>query len=121
MLKVNLGLQAEKRGKEFCLSLLDAGMNWFDARGECEFLLDADHSFTLRLTPVSGKKMREVVVTLSGMPDRPPFATRIFLSASCPDAKTVKLRIEDRGFGEFYPSSGLVWEESLSLTETLRE
>ena len=121
MLKVNLGLQAEKRGKEFCLSLLDAGMNWFDARGECEFLLDADHSFTLRLTPVSGKKMREVVVTLSGMPDRPPFATRIFLSASCPDAKTVKLRREDRGFGEFYPSSGLVWEESLSLTETLRE
>ena len=121
MLRVNVGLQAEKRGKELCLSLLDAGMNWFDARGECEFLLDADHTFTLRLTPVSGKKLREVVVTLSGVPERPPFATRIRLSAWCPDAETVKLRMEDRGFGEFFPSSGLVWEESLSLTEALAE
>lgn len=109
MLRVNVGLLTEKRGKETCLSLLDAGMNWFDARGECEFLLDADHTFTLRLTPVSGKKLREVVVTLSGVPERPPFATRIFLAASCPDAETVRLRMEDRGFGEFFPSSGLAW------------
>ena len=121
MLRVNVGLLAEKRGKETCLSLLDAGMNWFDARGECEFLLDADHTFTLRLTPVSGKKLREVVVTLSGVPERPPFATRIFLAASCPDAETVRLRMEDRGFGEFFPSSGLAWEESLPLTEVLAE
>lgn len=121
MLRVNVGLLTEKRGKETCLSLLDAGMNWFDARGECEFLLDADHTFTLRLTPVSGKKLREVVVTLSGVPERPPFATRIFLAASCPDAETVRLRMEDRGFGEFFPSSGLAWEESLPLTEVLAE
>lgn len=121
MLRVNVGLLTEKRGKETCLSLLDAGMNWFDARGECEFLLDADHTFTLRLTPVSGKKLREVVVTLSGVPERPPFATRIFLAASCPDAETVRLRMEDRGFGGFFPSSGLAWEESLPLTEVLAE
>ena len=121
MLRVNVGLLTEKRGKETCLSLLDAGMNWFDARGECEFLLDADHTFTLRLTPVSGKKLREVVVTLSGVPERPPFATRISLAASCPDAETVRLRMEDRGFGEFFPSSGLAWEESLPLTEVLAE
>ena len=121
MLRVNVGLLTEKRGKETCLSLLDAGMNWFDARGECEFLLDADHTFTLRLTPVSGKKLREVVVTLSGVPERPPFATRIFLAASCPNAETVRLRMEDRGFGEFFPSSGLAWEESLPLTEVLAE
>ena len=121
MLRVNVGLLTEKRGKETCLSPLDAGMNWFDARGECEFLLDADHTFTLRLSPVSGKKLREVVVTLSGVPERPPFATRIFLAASCPDAETVRLRMEDRGFGEFFPSSGLAWEESLPLTEVLAE
>ena len=60
-------------------------------------------------------------MTLSGVPERPPFATRIFLAASCPDAETVRLRMEDRGFGEFFPSSGLAWEESLPLTEVLAE
>ena len=121
MLKMNLGLEAEKRGEEVYFSLLDAEMNWFDARGECDFMLDQDHAFSLRLSPVSGKKGRQIVVTLSGVPSRPPGATRIHLTVSCPDAETVKLQMEDKGFGDFYPSSGLVWEESFSLTDVLNE
>ena len=121
MLKVNLGLEAVRRGEDVCFSLLDAGMNWFDARGECDFMLDRDHAFSLRLSSVSGKRARQIVVTLSGVPDRPPGTTRIHLTVSCPDAETVKLRMEDRGFGDFYPSSGLAWEESFSLTQALEE
>ena len=121
MLKVNLGLDAVKRGEDIYFSLLDAGMNWFDARGECDFLLDQDHAFSLRLSPVSGRKARQIVVTLSGVPERPPGTTRIHLMVSCPDAETVKLRMEDKGFGDFFPSSGLAWEESFSLTDVLKD
>ena len=121
MLKVNLGLDAVKRGEDIYFSLLDAGMNWFDARGECDFLLDQDYAFSLRLSPVSGRKARQIVVTLSGVPERPPGTTRIHLTVSCPDAETVKLRMEDKGFGDFFPSSGLAWEESFSLTDVLKD
>ena len=121
MLKVNLGLDAVKRGEAIYFSLLDAGMNWFDARGECDFLLDQDYAFSLRLSPVSGRKARQIVVTLSGVPERPPGTTRIHLTVSCPDAETVKLRMEDKGFGDFFPSSGLAWEESFSLTDVLKD
>lgn len=121
MLKVNLGLEAERRGEEICFPLLDAGMNWFDAGGECDFLLDTDHAFSLRMSFVNGKKVRQIVVTLSGVPDRPAGTTRIHLTASCPDAETVKLRMEDRGFGEFCPSSGLIWEEQLSIADALKD
>ena len=121
MLKVNLGLDAVKRGEDIYFSLLDAGMTWFDARGECDFLLDQDHAFSLRLSPVSGRKARQIVVTLSGVPERPPGTTRIHLTVSCPDAETVKLRMEDKGFGDFFPSSGLAWEESFSLTDVLKD
>ena len=96
-------------------------MNWFDARGECDFLLDQDHAFSLHLSPVSGRKARQIVVTLSGVPERPPGTTRIHLTVSCPDEETVKLRMEDKGFGDFYPSSGLVWEETFSLTDALKD
>ena len=121
MLKVNLGLDAVKRGEDIYFSLLDAGMHWFDARGECDFLLDQDYAFSLRLSPVSGRKARQIVVTLSGVPERPPGTTRIHLTVSCPDAETVKLRMEDKGFGDFFPSSGLAWEESFSLTDVLKD
>ena len=121
MLKVNLCLDAVKRGEDIYFSLLDAGMNWFDARGECDFLLDQDHAFSLHLSPVSGRKARQIVVTLSGVPERPPGTTRIHLTVSCPDAETVKLRMEDKGFGDFFPSSGLAWEESFSLTDVLKD
>ncbi len=115
MLKVNLGLEAEKGGEAVCFSLLDAGMNWFDAKGECDFLLGEDRSFSLRLTPLQGKAVKEVIVTLDGVPERPPRTTRIHLSVSCPDARTVKLRMEDKGFGELFPASARVWEERLPL------
>lgn len=117
MLKVNIGLEALRRGEEVYLALLDAGMNWFDARGECEFLLDADRSFSLRLTPVSGHQTKQVIVTLEGVPERPARTTRIHLTVSCPDADTVKLRMEDLGFGDFFPSSGHIWEETFVMKQ----
>ncbi len=115
MLKVNLGLEAARGGEAVCFSLLDAGMNWFDAKGECDFLLEGDRSFSLRLSPLVGKEVKEVIVTLDGVPERPPRTTRIHLTVSCPDGRTVKMRMEDKGFGELFPASGRVWEEYFPL------
>ena len=96
-------------------ALLDAGVNWYDARGECDFLLDADRSFSLRLVPLNARGVKEVIVTLDGVPERPPRTTRIHLIVTCTDAETIKLRMEDKGFGELFPASTKVWEETLRL------
>lgn len=115
MLHANVGLLASRGGGNLYYPLLEAGTNWFEASGECDFLLDADMAFSLQITPLSGREAKEVVVTLDGLPERPPKTTRIHLEVSCPDAENVLLKMEDRGFGELYPSSHRIWEESFTL------
>lgn len=117
MLKANIGLEASFRGQDSYFALLDAGINWYDAVRECDFLLNEDHAFSLRITPLNGREVKEVAVTLDGVPERPPRTTRIHLTVSLSDADTVRLKMEDRGFGEMFPASHKIWEETFRLKE----
>ena len=117
MLKANIGLEASFRGQDSYFALLDAGVNWYDARRECDFLLNEDHSFSLRITPLTGREVKEVAVTLDGVPERPARTTRIHLTVFLSDADTVQLKMEDMGFGEMFPASHKIWEEAFSLKE----
>lgn len=128
-LEVNVGLNALVGGKAICQPLLEIGTNWYEAENECEFYLNRDLSFSLKVTadeltarsgPVPGlpsrtKSEQEVVVTLDGLPARPDKATRIHLKIFCPRPGAVRLIMEDLGFGEFYPATHKTWEEEFSL------
>lgn len=111
MLKSNLGMHVVRRGTDAYLALLDAGINWYEAQKECEFLLEEKNSFSLRITPLNGKEMRRMVVTLNGLPARPARTTRIRLKVDMTDAETVRINMEDLGFGEFFPATHKFWEE----------
>lgn len=41
--------------------------------------------------------------------------TRLSLVINMKDAETLRIRVEDLGFGEIYPGSGQVWEQDISL------
>lgn len=117
MLRAGVGLESIQGSVACYHPLLEAGTNWYDAFAECDFLLNEDLSFSLRVTPMLGRDIKEVVVTLDHVPQRPERTTRIHLTVSCPDADTVLLRMEDRGFGELFPGSGRIWEERFVLDE----
>lgn len=122
-LKSNIGLQILRAGKEVYLPLLDAGISWYDAKGECELYLESGNSFTVAVTPLTnvfpekeaaGKyPVRYVEIALEGLPERPPRATRIRLSMSMAGIGKMILKAEDLGFGELFESSGLVWEKEI--------
>ncbi len=115
MLKSNVGMHVSRRGEDAYLALLDAGVNWYEAGKECEFLLEEENVFTLRITPLDGKEVREVRMTLSGLPQRPARTSRIRMKMEMTDASTVHVSLEDLGFGEFFPATHRFWEESFSL------
>lgn len=115
MLKANLGMHVARRGVDAYLALLDAGTNWYEAAKECEFLLEEKNTFTLRITPLDGKEVREVLVTLGGLAQRPARTTRIRMRVDMTDVKTVRINMEDLGFGEFFPATHKFWEETFSL------
>lgn len=115
MLKANVGMRVVRRGTDAYLALLDAGINWYEAEKECDFLLEDKNTFSLRITPLNGKEVREVLVTLTGLPARPARTTRIHMKVDMTDVKTVRISMEDMGFGEFFPATHKFWEETFQI------
>lgn len=115
MLKANLGMHVVRRGTDAYLALLDAGVNWYEAKKECDFLLEDKNTFSLRITPLNGREVREVLVTLNGLPARPARTTRIHMKVDMTDVQTVRISMEDLGFGEFFPATHKFWEETFRL------
>lgn len=115
MLRANVGMRVERQGNESYYALLDAGINWYDAKGECEFLLEEENRFALRVTPLDGQEIRELIVNLDGLPARPPKTTRIHLKINALDSQTIRIQMEDLGFGEIFPATGKRWEETFAI------
>ncbi len=114
-LKANLGMRVLRRGVDSYFALLDAGQNWYDARKECDFILETDSSFELRVTPLNGKDASIVQIMLDDLPERPEKTTRIHMTIYMKDVSTVVVHMEDRGFGDLFPSSGKTWQEEFNV------
>ncbi len=115
MVRANIGIYALRRGREVYLPLLDARVNWYEAKGECDFLLEEENTFSLKIVTLDGNVNREARVTLDGLPARPRRASRIHLEMDMTDGETVRIRMEDLGFGEFFPATHRLWEESFQI------
>ena len=115
MLKANISLYVEKRGQDSCHPLLDAGTNWYDAKAEIDFLLEEENRFSLRITPLNGGEIRDVEIALTGLPQRPARTTRIHLQIDMADLTTLRLNMEDFGFGEFFQATHQFWEKTISI------
>lgn len=114
-LKANLGMNVLRRGVDSYFALLDAGQNWYDARKECEFLLETGDSFEMRVTPLNGRDISIVQIMLDDLPSRPDKTTRIHMTIYMKDVSTVVVHMEDMGFGDLFPSSGKTWQEEFNV------
>ncbi len=126
-LKSNIGLQIIREGRESYLALMDAGVNWYDAKCERELYLESGNSFYVAVTPLThvypekeaaGKyPVRYEKVELDGLPERPACTTRLRLQMSMSDVGEIDLEVTDLGFGELIKSSGRIWKKKIRLNE----
>lgn len=114
-LKSNVGITCGKGGTETYQPLLDAGTNWFDAGKEIDFILERNNKLPLTITSLEGGRTRIAEITLEGLAIRGNRTNRIGMSILMRDVNTVVVEITDKGFGEFFPSTGQVWKECFSL------
>lgn len=115
-LRANIGMNCNRGREEIYLPLLDAGTNWYDAHKELDLLLARDNTLSLMITPVDGTKPRIARITLEGLTVRGNKTNRIGMSICMKNAGTVEIELSDKGFGEFFPSSGRTWKESFVLS-----
>lgn len=114
-LKFNLGIELIIGGKEQYVPIADAGENWYDCGFERELMLGDTKTIPLILTPLDGAGAETIDIELSGLPDRPKRASRQKLKVSFESEQRLKIEVRDLGFGEFYHSTGKVWEKIIEL------
>lgn len=114
-LKANLGIEVMQKKEKLYVPLLDAGINWYDAKSEIEVMLDSGNTISLMATPLNGKNKREYIMTLDNLPTRPDKTTRLKITLDMKSEELAHVAVYDLGFGTIFPSSGLKWEEEFTL------
>lgn len=114
-LKSNVGLNVLRRGEPGYLALLDAGINWFEATGSVEVIIDKGNKLSFVITPLTGKNPEVVDITLSDLPKRPPKTTRVKVEVSMISEMRMQVVITDLGFGELFKASDITWKEVINL------
>ncbi len=104
----SISLYAIRDGKNQQLLLASAGSNWYEARSGAEFILDDVHALELLVTSFSNQRVETISLSLDELPARPNKTTRIRLDLFFLSENQVRVQVEDRGFGELFPASGLV-------------
>jgi len=94
---------------------LDGGSNWYEAKGEVDFLLEEGNEFQVIITPLNGKDVKNLTIQLDGLPVRPHCAARLHLQVEMLGENRVQFLAEDMGFGELFPATHMSWKEILDL------
>lgn len=114
-IRANIGMQCNKGQEEIYLPLLNAGTNWFEARKTLDLILAKNNKLSLTITPLDGSVPRIAEITLDGLPVRGNKTNRIEFQIKMENQNIVQIEIKDKGFGQFFPSTGQVWKESFPM------
>lgn len=114
-LRANIGMMCDKGQMEVYYPILDAGTNWYDAQKVFDVMLVKNNAITLNIAPVDGTRTRVARISLEGLKVRGNKTNRVELRFYMEDASAVQIEIRDKGFGEFFPSTGQIWKECLPL------
>ena len=114
-LKCNIGMQCVKKGRNVYQALLDAGAEWYDAAAQIDILLEDGDEIVLEETSVDKGDKREIAVKLENMPKRPRATTRLRIRLRMTAADRMLLEVQDMGFGEIFPASGMKWEQEIDI------
>ncbi len=114
-LKLNLSLKILENNVMKFLTLIDAGESWYDAKGECEVILDGEPELEVYIQRPESREAHTEVLELTDLPKRENRTTRLRIEARPISDVAVSIVITDLGFGEISPSSGKSWEHTISL------
>ena len=109
----NIGMDMDVDGESEHVQLISAGVHWYEAESETEFIMDDPKELNLRAVDIRDGSVKRIKMPLDGIPKRPPKTTRIRLRVRFIDTGRCLIEAEDLGFGELFASTHKKWEEIL--------
>lgn len=113
MVTCDIYLTGLYNGKISDVILAKAGEIWYEINNKLDVILDEEQKVTIKLKDIVSGATKEFTINLAGLPERPNKATRIGICIKFLDNSHAILSLEDKGLGDFYPSSGQIWKEEI--------
>ena len=113
--RAQICVEARVKGKPQDIILSGAAVNWYEASGERDFILDGSGRIDLKITSLMSAEETVVSFNLTSFPMRPPKTTRVRVSAKYINEYECEICVSDLGFGEIFPSSGRKVRKILDL------
>ena len=114
-LKLTLSLKVSDQNEMKFLTLVNAGDNWYESRGECEVILEGSPEIEIWVQRLDNRQSRVEVLELTDLPKRESRMTRLRISAKATSDKQILIEIKDLGFGELAPASNKTWSHTVTI------
>ena len=111
-LKSNIGMKVLRQGEESYQALLDAGINWYEAKNTMEFYLLDGRAVEILITSLTGKGNRIARIVPEELQEG---IIRLRISVEMRDDIHLKVELEDLGFGTFRAATHHIWKEEIEL------
>jgi len=113
VVRENLGMQMRIRGRETYYPLVTAGVNWYEAHHECEFIPDEETSIPIVTNPMTGGAEVTHILRLSHLPKRPNRTTRLKMTVYFTSPTCCEVEVEDMGFGGLQRATHQKWKRQI--------
>lgn len=113
LVRENVGMEMTVFGTPAYHPLIVSGVNWYEAMGDCEIILDDTRELEFVVSDMENTGKVRYSMPLPGLPDRPAKATRLHIHLEFTAADECRIDVTDMGFGDLYPSSNLTWHETM--------
>ena len=101
-----------RRGEVSYQALLDAGINWYEAKNTMEFYLLEGRAVEILITSLTGKGNRIARIVPEELQEG---IIRLRISVEMRDDTHLKVELEDLGFGTFRAATHHIWKEEIEL------
>ena len=95
--------------------LAKAGEVWKHFSNSIDVILDEEEEIEIIIRNALTNKETKQMIVLEGILSEPYKCTRIRIRVQLRSQKLCVITVKDLGFGEFYPTSNRVWEQSVPL------
>lgn len=114
-LKANIGMKVLKRGEDAYHALLDGGENWYETEHTCELYLQDEDVLEFIVTPLIGRNVKRIAMSLEGLGLKEGETTRIRMYLHLTQENVMCVEVSDLGFGQFRLPVETKWKEELVL------
>ena len=110
-----ISFQIRRNGKDSWQPAVVWGSHWYESDRQWEALLTDSKDIEVKIESLASGETRIEKIPLTGLAVQQPYTVRIQLKMLFLDDRTLKILVEDMGFGEFFPSSGFQAEKLIRL------